>query len=52
MTVSIETDDGVDQIHENCNPLDVIEVYQKQFKVPEIEGLPRFSGGLVGYFWL
>ena len=48
--VSIETDQGVEEYHENQNPLDVIEAYQNRFKVPEIEGLPRFSGGLVGYF--
>ena len=27
-----------------------IEQYQQQFKVPVIEGLLRFTGGLVGYF--
>ncbi len=31
-------------------PLDYIEEYRQQFKVPEIEGLPRVNGGLVGYF--
>lgn len=31
-------------------PLDWIEDYQNQYKVPDIEGLPRFTGGLVGYF--
>lgn len=32
------------------NPLRWIEDYFSRFKVAEIEGLPRFSGGLVGYF--
>lgn len=32
------------------DPLAFIEEYQTQFKVPVIEGLPRFTGGLVGYF--
>ena len=32
------------------NPLDWIENYQANYKVPDIEGLPRFIGGLVGYF--
>lgn len=32
------------------DPLAYIESYQQQFKVPELEGLPRFHGGLVGYF--
>ncbi len=31
-------------------PLDWIEQYQQQFRVPNIEGLPRITGGLVGYF--
>ena len=33
-----------------ADPLAFIEEYQTQFKVPIIEGLPRFTGGLVGYF--
>ncbi len=32
------------------DPLEWIENYQQQFKVAELEGLPRFTGGLVGYF--
>ncbi len=40
--VVIETDRG--------NPLDFIEAYQKRFKVALRPGLPRFCGGLAGYF--
>jgi len=32
------------------DPLEAIEAYQAQYRVPELPGLPRFSGGLVGYF--
>jgi len=32
------------------DPLAAIEVFREQFKVPEVDGLPRFTGGLVGYF--
>ena len=32
------------------DPLDWIEKFQLEYKVPEIEGLPKFNGGLVGYF--
>ena len=32
------------------NPLDVIEAYQARFKVALRPGLPRFCGGLAGYF--
>ncbi len=32
------------------DPLAWIEELQSQYKVPEVDGLPRFNGGLVGYF--
>jgi anthranilate synthase component 1 len=32
------------------DPLDYIADYQAQFNVAPIEGLPKFDGGLVGYF--
>ena len=32
------------------NPLDEIRLFQQQHRVPEIPGMPRFSGGLVGFF--
>jgi len=32
------------------DPLAWIEDYQKKFKVPKLESLPDFNGGLVGYF--
>lgn len=32
------------------DPLTAIEAFRGQFKVPEVDGLPRFTGGLVGYF--
>jgi anthranilate synthase component 1 len=38
----VETADG--------NPLDFIAAYQKRFKVALRPGLPRFCGGLAGYF--
>jgi anthranilate synthase component 1 len=34
----------------NGNPLDFIEQYQSRFKVALRPGLPRFCGGLAGYF--
>ena len=49
-TTTVETDEGVVECFDGQNPLDVIEAYQQRFKVPELDGLPRFSGGLVGYF--
>jgi anthranilate synthase component 1 len=32
------------------DPLTAIRDYAARYRVPEIDGLPRFSGGLVGYF--
>ncbi len=32
------------------DPLQWIEDFQARFKVAELDGLPRFNGGLVGYF--
>lgn len=33
-----------------ADPLQAIESYYQQFHVPEIDGIPRFTGGMVGYF--
>ncbi|MYM70323.1 anthranilate synthase component I [Pseudoduganella sp. FT55W] len=40
---------AVIETHEG-NPLDFIEAYQKRFKVAVRPGMPRFCGGLAGYF--
>ncbi|SNR61705.1 anthranilate synthase, component I [Methylobacillus rhizosphaerae] len=32
------------------NPLDFIQSYQARFRIPPYQGLPRFTGGLAGYF--
>lgn len=32
------------------DPLQAVELYHHEYRVPEIDGMPRFSGGLVGYF--
>jgi anthranilate synthase component 1 len=34
----------------NVNPLDFVQAYQARFKVAPVTGLPRFTGGLAGYF--
>ncbi len=31
-------------------PLEWIEEFRLRYKIPDIDGLPRFNGGLVGYF--
>ncbi|MBI4807630.1 MAG: anthranilate synthase component I [Nitrosomonadales bacterium] len=35
---------------EVAHPLDYIEEYQARFRVAPLSGLPRFTGGLAGYF--
>ena len=42
--------DGVVVETSSTNPLDFIAQYQKRFKVALRPGLPRFCGGLAGYF--
>ena len=42
--------DGVVVERSSGNPLDVISAYQQRFKVALRPGLPRFCGGLAGYF--
>ena len=42
--------DGVVVETSTVNPLDFISDYQKRFKVALRPGLPRFCGGLAGYF--
>jgi anthranilate synthase component I len=47
--VEVVTDDQVVERHE-VNALDFIETYQQRFKVALRPGMPRFCGGLAGYF--
>ena len=48
-TTEVVTDGAVVEAHEG-NPLDFIAAYQARFKVALRPGLPRFCGGLAGYF--
>ncbi len=48
--VEVEQDGDIVETEEVDDPLAWVESYQARFKVPEPEGLPRFNGGLVGYF--
>ena len=43
--------DGVEvERHQCVDPLEFVEQFKARYKVPTIAGLPRFNGGLVGYF--
>ena len=48
-TTEIVTNGVVVETHEG-NPLDFIETFQARFKVALRPGMPRFCGGLAGYF--
>ena len=44
------THQDTETTHEVDNPLDFIREYQTRFKVASLPDLPRFCGGLAGYF--
>lgn len=48
--IEVETDGEVVESLQNDDPLAWIESFQARYRVAEVEGLPRFNGGLVGYF--
>jgi len=49
-TITLETDAEVLETHQVDDPLAFIEDFKARFRVPELDNLPRFHGGLVGYF--
>jgi anthranilate synthase component 1 len=48
--VTVETEGRETRREEAADPLAWIEAFRTGYRVPEIAGLPRFTGGLVGYF--
>lgn len=48
--VRLYREDEIQKEITHDDPLEFVREYQKGFRVPEIEDLPGFSGGLVGYF--
>lgn len=48
--LTVETDGQVIESQDSSDPFAFIEAYQERFNVAEPEELPRFNGGLVGYF--
>lgn len=48
--VLVTTSHRVEEKHITDDPLAWIEAFKQRFKVPAIDALPRFTGGLVGYF--
>jgi anthranilate synthase component 1 len=48
--VEVHSDGQVIESHSVEDPLVWVENFQQRYKAAEVEGLPRFNGGLVGYF--
>ncbi len=48
--LSIELDGEIIEERDVADPLAEIDALRQRYRVPRIEGLPKFSGGLVGYF--
>ncbi len=47
---TLEKDGEIVERETVSDPLDYTRRFQARYRVPEIAGLPRFTGGLVGYF--
>ncbi|MEX2963936.1 anthranilate synthase component I [Microbulbifer sp. TYP-18] len=48
--IEVECDGEVTERCEAVDPLAFVEEFQRRYRVPELPGLPRFNGGMVGYF--
>ena len=48
--VQVFEGDKIVESVEESDPLDFVKNFQLRFKTPPYKGLPRFSGGLAGYF--
>lgn len=48
--ITLEKDGEITESFEHTQPLQWIDEFKGCYNVPDIDGLPRFNGGLVGYF--
>jgi anthranilate synthase component 1 len=48
--IQVERDGDVIETVETADALTFVEAFKARYRAPELPGLPRFSGGLVGYF--
>lgn len=48
--VTIERDGEIIETHQCPDALSFVEHFKERYRAPELDGLPRFTGGLVGYF--
>ena len=50
LKVTIEDDGSIVDSMTMDDPLEAVRDFCNRYRVPEIDGLPRFTGGIVGYF--
>lgn len=48
--ISVEVDGKVSESLNHDDPLRFVEAFKARYRAPELDALPRFHGGLVGYF--
>jgi anthranilate synthase component 1 len=48
--ITVERDGEIVERLRHDDPLGFVDEFAQCYRVPEIDGLPRFTGGLVGYF--
>jgi anthranilate synthase component I len=48
--IQIERDGEIVERHTRADALSFVDEFKKRYRAPELPGLPRFTGGLVGYF--
>ena len=48
--ITVEVDGCVTETHEVADALEFVEQFKARYRAPELPNLPRFHGGLVGYF--
>ncbi|RYZ85276.1 MAG: anthranilate synthase component I, partial [Moraxellaceae bacterium] len=48
--IQVERDGEVIERHTRADALSFVDEFKQRYRAPELPGLPRFTGGLVGYF--
>jgi len=48
--IQIERDGEIVERHARADALSFVDEFKKRYRAPELPNLPRFTGGLVGYF--
>ncbi len=48
--IEVSRDDAIVEEAEAADPTEFVEEFESRYRVPTLEGLPVFYGGLVGYF--